>query len=977
MTDPGASRRPPWPADPGRSSWLDPPAASATRLRGRGPEMDALREALDRVAAGRPALALIEGEAGIGKTRLLDTVLEDAVARGMQVARGRAEELEQNRPFGLVAAAFGCVRTSDDPRRKAIADLLASSVGGGPITVTSDPGLQFQAVDAFADLVEALALAGPLVVGLDDLQWADESSLLTLGALVRRMAGLPVAVLGCLRPLPRSTDLDRFTGRLFETDGARRIWLAPLSAAAVHDLVADAVAAEPGPALLTEAAGAGGNPLFVTELVGALMQEGTVQIAGGRAEVAHATLPPTLRLTVLRRLSFLSDGTIEALRAASILGSSFSLTDLVTVTGGSARELSVALTEAVQAGVVADDGQRLRFRHDLIRDAIYEDLPGSVRLGLHREAGLRLGAAGAPALQVAEHLARGARPGDSEAIRWLTQAAREAVATSPDSAARLLARAVDLMSPADPGRDRLLVLRVGSLMWAGRLAEAEATSRALLDRGHDPSVACLVRLSLAQALLATGWARAALRELQQAVCSTDGGDLAAAQAWESFAHLSLGDLDSAWSAGTEARSAADQVDDHLATSVATTSLALTAEQRGDLALALRLAGDALSRADHSPARLGHRYTVRGVHGLILTDLDRFDEARSTLQAGARIAEELGIRLHLSSYQVFLAFEAFAAGDWDEALADAQVGLELAEEVGETYTRVWCQSLRSLILVHRNDLRGARDAADTAVAELSGTGPRYRSHWAHWARALVLEADGQAGEAYAVMAECWDWCAGLGLTMDYGMLGPDLVRLALGGHDRDRARAVAAAVTGLAERNQVPSLSGAALRCRGLADDDAETLAAAVRAYQPGARPLELAGACADAGAAFARLGQADQARALIEQALEIYENLDAGRDVARVEAGLREAGIRRGRRGPRGRPQSGWLSLTPAEQTVASLVADGLSNPQIGDRLYISRRTVQAHLAHVFAKLGIASRAQLAAQVTARSRPRPRGGPGR
>src|SRR5262249_25235224 len=152
-----------------------------------------------------------EGEAGIGKTRLLDSVLEDAQARGMQVARGRAEELEQNRPFGLVAAAFGCVRASDDPRRAAIADLLASPPGGGPVTVTSDPGLLFQAVDAFTDLVEALALAGSLVIGLDDLQWADGSSLLTLGAVVRRMAGLPVALLGCLRPLPHSTDLDRLT----------------------------------------------------------------------------------------------------------------------------------------------------------------------------------------------------------------------------------------------------------------------------------------------------------------------------------------------------------------------------------------------------------------------------------------------------------------------------------------------------------------------------------------------------------------------------------------------------------------------------------------------------------------------------------------------------------------------------------------------------------------------------------------------
>src|SRR5215475_8800546 len=147
MIEPGRSQRPPRLPQPRLPVELDSGAASATPLRGRGPEVEALSEALDRVAAGRPALALIEGEAGIGKTRLLDTALEDARARGMQVARGRAEELEQNRPFGLVAAAFGCVRTSGDPRRAAIADLLASSLGGGPITVTSDPGLQFQVVD--------------------------------------------------------------------------------------------------------------------------------------------------------------------------------------------------------------------------------------------------------------------------------------------------------------------------------------------------------------------------------------------------------------------------------------------------------------------------------------------------------------------------------------------------------------------------------------------------------------------------------------------------------------------------------------------------------------------------------------------------------------------------------------------------------------------------------------------------------------
>jgi predicted ATPase len=135
-----------------------------------------------------PAIVLVEGEAGIGKTCLLARVLQDARGRGMQVAAGRAEELERTRPFGVLAAALRYARSSPDPRRAAIAGLLAARGAGdlGPITVTSDPGLRFRVVDAFTDLVEELALAGPVLLGLDDLQWADPSSLLALGALARR-----------------------------------------------------------------------------------------------------------------------------------------------------------------------------------------------------------------------------------------------------------------------------------------------------------------------------------------------------------------------------------------------------------------------------------------------------------------------------------------------------------------------------------------------------------------------------------------------------------------------------------------------------------------------------------------------------------------------------------------------------------------------------------------------------------------------
>jgi DNA-binding CsgD family transcriptional regulator len=203
-----------------------------------------------------------------------------------------------------------------------------------------------------------------------------------------------------------------------------------------------------------------------------------------------------------------------------------------------------------------------------------------------------------------------------------------------------------------------------------------------------------------------------------------------------------------------------------------------------------------------------------------------------------------------------------------------------------------------------------------------------------------------------------------MALEFPALGADLVRLALAAGDAARAREAAAAVAEVAAANDVPWLTGAALRCQGLATDDAGLLAEAVDAYSRGPRPLELAQAAEDAGRALARRGQPGRARGFLDRALAGYERLDAARDLARAEAVLRELGIRRGRRGPRGRPQFGWPSLTSTELTVAGLVAEGLSNPQIGERLYVSRRTVQTHLAHIFAKLGISSRAQLAALAT-------------
>ena len=520
------------------------------------------------------------------------------------------------------------------------------------------------------------------------------------------------------------------------------------------------------------------------------------------------------------------------------------------------------------------------------------------------------------------------------------------------------------MAPADPGRDRLLAERASSLMVSGRNADALAACRSLLDRDLDPQVDGPVRICLGRALLAQGQVRDALRELEQAGSSPalPGAERAAAWAWAGLARMSLGDLDGAAASAEQARSAAAAAADHLTVSVAMTTLARVSESRGHLRDALQITDEAMHLADESPGRLGHRYPIRATRGHILIELGRPEEARSALGAGMRISEEIGVRWPLLLYQGFLALERFITGEWDDAIAELEASFELADEIQTVVARA--HGILSLISLHRNDLSRAEEAAGAAARDLARWGPGYLTTWAAWPRALIQEAGGELGQALATMTGAWDTCARLGLALDYPAVGADLVRLALAAGDIGRARDVSAAVTEVAARNEVPWMTGAALRCRGLIEDDAEILQAAAGACAGGSRPLGLALACEDAGAAFARQGRLDRARPLLDQALGIYERLGAARDLARAEATLREAGIRRGRRGTRGRPQTGWASLTPAEHAVAGLVAEGLSNPQIGERLYISRRTVQTHLAHMFAKLDIATRAQLAADVT-------------
>ena len=659
--------------------------------------------------------------------------------------------------------------------------------------------------------------------------------------------------------------------------GAIHLDLGPLSNPEVQQLATDVIAAEPGAALLAALAGTAGNPLFVTELIAALIQASAITTVDGRAELAEAALPPTLRLTIIHRLSYLPDTTLDVLRAASVLGSTFSLVNLAAVTSQPIWELSEALAPAMTARVITDDENNLRFRHDLIRDSIYEDLAVSVRRGLHREVGERLASSGASALVVAEHLARGAEAGDVLAVAWLTRAARDIAPSSSGIAAELLERAAFLIGPTTGERDRILRERAGHLMNAGRVPEALTACRELLDRPHDAAVHNELRISCAHALLAVGRVRDALAELDNLVqypLSLSGADRASALAWAGFARLSLGDLHGAAMRAEEARAIAAEQDAHYAFSVGMVTLAAVAETRGHLSDALRIIDEAVARADHTADKEGHRYPIHITRGHILLELDRVNDARSALQEGMRLSEEFGVRWPLASYSVYRALAEFVAGRWDDAIAEIDASMELAADTAETYSSVLAHTLLSMIRLHRNDLAGAEEAAHVAVSVLADRGGSFRSVWAHRAYALVLEARGDVRQALSTMSHCWERCTQTGSVLEYRLLGPDLVRISLACDERAMARDVVAAVGELATNNpSLGSMTGVALRCQGLADGDAETLQQAVEAYSRGSRPLELALTCEDAATAFARRGELDRARPML---LHASPGLSAG-----------------------------------------------------------------------------------------------------
>jgi predicted ATPase len=266
-------------------------------LVGRSAELGQIRLAVRQVAGGIGQAIFVTGEAGIGKTRVVVEGLDAARRLGVQVFRGAAEELERRRPFGAIAACLDLGGSSTDSRRAAITRLLeedmAGGIDGGWFGET--PQAEFRVAEAVVALVEELSARSPVMLAVEDLQWADPSTLLVLHRLGRQVGQLPVLLVCTARPVPRSQELEACL-RVLRASGATELLLGPLDRAATTRLVEQLVGAPPGPGLLAQVAGTGGNPLFVTELVGALQRDGSIELGSdGTAEVTRGGIPPRCR----------------------------------------------------------------------------------------------------------------------------------------------------------------------------------------------------------------------------------------------------------------------------------------------------------------------------------------------------------------------------------------------------------------------------------------------------------------------------------------------------------------------------------------------------------------------------------------------------------------------------------------------------------------------------------------------------------
>ncbi|MFE4173961.1 helix-turn-helix transcriptional regulator [Streptomyces sp. NPDC056909] len=907
-------------------------SGSLTRsgLRGREAAIEKLQALIDSVArTGSGALALIQGEPGIGKTTLLAEAVTRAEAAGFSAGLGKADELHHIVPLSSLAA---CILHGDQP--------LVS--GDALVDLARHHDQRIWLVERLAEAIEARAADAPVLIALDDVQWADPLSRFALKQLPALLRTSPVLWMLTGRPEPAepaSEVVAAATGNLPTVD----VPLGPLSSEAIGQLADDEMGAAVDERIRDLLDGAGGNPFLAVEMLAGLRT----------AEASGELVPPGLVVGVRGRLKSLRPGTLRFLQMGAVLGRRFGFHDAAGLHGQPSDTLIAALEEAVRAGLLDDDGDHLVFRHDLLRQAVYVDIPPSARRALHRDAAHRLVSGGHQLLDAVPHILKGALPGDEEAVALLRRAADDVLPVTPGLAADLMTRALELLPSARPLRFAVGEKAIICLTRAGRNREALAIGDRLLADRPPLEEFSRLQAALGGALWNMDLAEELRRRAETALAI--GGATPEVEAkLAALRALALSrdrDLVVAREAGESALRAATAVGDREAHILALSALGEIAQNAGENAVALERF-TALSAVD--PAFLPEEI-VAHVH------VDDFESGERLL---LRAADNAGVTRQAMLLWAQGQYD-LGLGRLDDAEADFLTMERLEDDVRVPVQQVNARVIRSRIALLRGDREAARQHLAAARERLAVKPNPGNTAAVRFLEAVHAEADGDVHLAVDKIRQVQRQ----GSFMRWRLLRDwidSAIRMALRGADHELAEDLAAQAKAHAERNPaVPSATGIAAQALGLVQNDPAMLERSVTLLKASPRPLVRASAYADLGQALLAAGRKAQAVAALTHAGSTFAESGADAAAARVQRDLERAGAGGHRAAAIRRPVQGWEALTASEKRVARLVAEGHTNRSAADLLVVSPHTVNTHLTSVFRKLSVNSRVQLANLVRA------------
>jgi DNA-binding NarL/FixJ family response regulator len=955
-------------------------------LVGRAVELDALDHALDELDRGRPCALEVVGEPGIGKTRLLRELGDRAEARGHLVLAGSASELERDVPFAvfldaldeyLQSVAARTIEGLDADVRAELAPVFPSLADGGGGQASGLQLERYRSHRAVRKLLELLADEKPLVLVLDDVHWADAASVELLGALVLRPPLAPVLTALAARPRQAPERLATALERTPRPGALERLELGELTLDESRALLGEGLDGEA--ALLHEESG--GNPFYLEQLARSLDRPSAHPV--GVTELSAAVgVPSAVAASLTEELSLLSASARGLLDGAAVAGDPFE-PELAAATANMPEPAAMdAIDELLKLDLVreTDVPRRFRFRHPLVRRAVYESTAGGWRLGAHERCAGALAARGASAAARAHHVERSAREGDLAAVAVLREAADSALRLAPASAAQWLGDAVRLLPSTAPAAERieLLEARAAALTATGRYADSHDALLEALEIAPRDNPTLRARLARTCAGVESLLGR---QEESGARLARALDELPDDESPEAVALLTELAVNEFWRARYEAMRAtaeravraARRVGDPALTSAALARLALASSMLGDpaageanlteaVALLESLTDDELARNLDAGARLS---------GMELY-LDRYADADAHATRTLAVARATGQGEHVLVLVQVLGGVWRQRGKLAEAAEVLDGGIEAARLLGNTHALVWSLSGRSSAALRMGDVGLALEAAQQSVDLSAGDDRGFHSAEAAADLAAALLESGEPERAIELLLGS---AGGEELVLIAGSPRARFLevlarsRLALGQHDE--ARRAAATAQAWASSIQLPMASAWADRTAAavsLEEGHAEravdlALSSAATAEEVGA-PVEAALSRLLAGRALAAAGETDRAAAELERAAEGFERHGALRFREAAERELRALGRRIHHRTSPGKAgATGLESLTGRELQVAQLVVDRKTNPEIAAELYLSQKTVETHLRNIFRKMDVASRVELARAV--------------